>query len=123
MSVGSIDLKLGSGHAPTLYASMRKFSRVHQMWYECKLLRLSDGGTLGLDFAPVDTTDLDDRQIIVVVPGSTGGKLIRPTNLNHEIEFAQAPTRRPGVPVLVTSPRLYTAGHTDDLTLVLIYIS
>ncbi|KAJ7839132.1 hypothetical protein B0H14DRAFT_3698937 [Mycena olivaceomarginata] len=34
MSVGSIDLELGSGHAPTLYASMGKFSKVHQMWYE-----------------------------------------------------------------------------------------
>ncbi|KAJ7813781.1 hypothetical protein B0H14DRAFT_3477559 [Mycena olivaceomarginata] len=46
-----------------------------------KILRLSDGGTLGLDFAPVDTTDLDDTQIIVLVPGPTGGKLIRPTTI------------------------------------------
>ncbi|KAJ7640040.1 AB-hydrolase YheT [Mycena polygramma] len=124
-----------NGHALTLYASVGKFRRVDPMWYERKILRLSDGGTLGLDFAPIDTSHLDDNSpIIVAVPGLTGGSYepyirailspasskIKHGGLGYRVVVVNL-RGCAGVPV--TSPRLYTPGHTDDLRLALIYIS
>ncbi|KAJ6615184.1 AB-hydrolase YheT [Mycena sp. CBHHK59/15] len=112
-----------------------KFSKVDRMWYTRKILRLTDGGTLGLDFAPIDTTHLDDNSpIIVAVPGLTGGSheayirailcpasnKVKNGGLGYRVVVVNL-RGCAGVPV--TSPRLYTPGHTDDLRLALIYIS
>ncbi|KAJ7274331.1 Alpha/Beta hydrolase protein [Mycena haematopus] len=105
------------------------------MWYQRRLLRLLDGGTLGLDFAPFNASTVrDDAPIIVVQHGLTGG--------SHEpyIRAVLAPACSPveqgglgyravvvnfrgcsGVPI--TSPKFYTAAQTDDLRQALMYIS
>ncbi|KIY50566.1 AB-hydrolase YheT [Fistulina hepatica ATCC 64428] len=89
----------------------------------------------GLDFTPVDTTDLpDETPIVVVLPGLTGG------STDSYIRTILAPICVPrarggpgfrgvvvnhrgcaGVPV--TSQRLYTPGGTDDLRQALMYIA
>ncbi|KAJ7205002.1 AB-hydrolase YheT [Mycena pura] len=126
---------LFNGHAHTLYASVGKFSKVDQMWYKRQILRVSDGGTLGLDFAPIDTSHLDNNSpIIVAVPGLTGGSheayiraILAPastTAKNGGLGYRVVVVNLRGCAgVPVTSPRLYTPGHTDDLRLALIYIS
>ncbi|KAJ7882486.1 AB-hydrolase YheT [Mycena leptocephala] len=66
---------LFNGHALTLYASMGKFSKIDQMWYKREILRLTDGGTLGLDFAPIDTSHLDDHSPIALTKRTFGRSL------------------------------------------------
>ncbi|KAJ7813782.1 Alpha/Beta hydrolase protein [Mycena olivaceomarginata] len=119
---------LFNGHVRTLYANAR-LAKEDQMWYE------RDGGTLGLDFAPIDTRHLDDNSpIIVAVPGLTGGS--HEAYLRAVLSPASITVKKGGLGyrvvvvnlrgcagVPVTSPRLYTPGHTDDLRLALIYIS
>ncbi|KAF7374833.1 AB hydrolase-1 domain-containing protein [Mycena sanguinolenta] len=126
---------LFNGHLQTLYSVLGDFSKTDQMWYDRRLLRLLDGGTLGLDFAPLDASTVrDDAPIIVVQHGLTGG--------SHEpyIRAVLAPACSPveqgglgyravvvnfrgcsGVPI--TSPKFYTAAQTDDLRQALMYIS
>ncbi|KAJ7309417.1 AB-hydrolase YheT [Mycena albidolilacea] len=125
---------LFNGHARTLYG-FRMFSDMDQMWYERKILRVSDGGTLGLDFAPIDTSHLeDDSPVVVVIPGLTGGSheayiraILAPAStavtkggLGYRVVVVNL-RGCAGVPI--TSPRLYTPGHTDDFRLALVYIS
>ncbi|EGN92460.1 hypothetical protein SERLA73DRAFT_191112 [Serpula lacrymans var. lacrymans S7.3] len=94
-----------------------------------------DGGTLGLDFTPTDDSNLKpDTPIIVVTHGLTGG------SYESYVRCILAPACSPveqgglgyravvvnfrgcaGVPV--TSPQLYSAGHTDDLRQALFYIA
>ncbi|KAF7316802.1 hypothetical protein HMN09_00413300 [Mycena chlorophos] len=125
---------LPNGHMQTVHSVVGDFSAEDQMWYERRLLRLSDGGTLGLDFAPLNPALADDTPIIVVQSGLTGG--------SHEpyVRAVLAPATAPvdegglgfraivvnfrgcsGVPV--TSPRFYNACGTDDLRQALTYIS
>ncbi|KZT26218.1 AB-hydrolase YheT [Neolentinus lepideus HHB14362 ss-1] len=127
---------LPGGHIQTGYCVVGDFSTVDKVDYDRKLLRLKDGGTLGLDFTPPasERTLSEDTPIIVVMHGLTGG--------SHEayVRSIIAPTCTPveqgglgyramvvnfrgcaGTPV--TSPQLYTGGHTDDLRQALMYLS
>ncbi|KAJ7170746.1 AB-hydrolase YheT [Mycena crocata] len=126
---------LFNGHLQTIYAIVGNFTKVDQVWYERRLLKLLDGGTLGLDFTPPDASTVrDDAPIIVVQHGLTGG--------SHEpyVRAILAPACTPielgglgyraivvnfrgcsGVPI--TSPKFYTAAQTDDLRQALMYIS
>ncbi|KAJ7650145.1 Alpha/Beta hydrolase protein [Roridomyces roridus] len=126
---------LRSGHLQTLYAVVGDFSKQDQVWYQRRLLRLLDGGTLGLDFTPADSNSVPpDAPIIVVNHGLTGG--------SHEpyVRAILAPACTPvsqgglgyravvvnfrgcsGVPI--TSPKFYTAAQTDDLRQALMFIS
>lgn len=126
---------LFNGHLQSLHNVYGNFSKTNRVGYRRQLIRLIDGGTIGLDFSPEDSSQMaDDTPIVVVQTGLTGG--------SHEpyVRAILAPACTPvqngglgyravvvtfrgcaGVPV--TSPRLYTAGHTDDLRQALIYIS
>ncbi|KAJ7903430.1 AB-hydrolase YheT [Mycena olivaceomarginata] len=126
---------LFNAHLQTLYSVLGDFSKTDQVQYQRRLLRLLDGGTLGLDFVPANpSTVRDDAPIIVVQHGLTGG--------SHEpyIRAVLAPACSPveqgglgyravvvnfrgcsGVPL--TSPKFYTAAQTDDLRQGLMYIS
>ncbi|KAF9227946.1 AB-hydrolase YheT [Gyrodon lividus] len=119
----------------TLYCVIGDFSQRDKVVYKRTFLRLKDGGTLGLDFTPVDDGDMPpETPIVVVMHGLTGG--------SHEsyVRAILAPACRPvsqgglgyravvvnfrgcaGVPI--TSPQLYSAGHTDDLRQAMFYIS
>ncbi|KAG6850229.1 hypothetical protein H0H93_016076 [Arthromyces matolae] len=98
-------------------------------------LRLADGGTIGLDFAPLDDSKLkDDTPIIVVKHGLTGGSY--EPYVRAILHRACAPVEKGGLGyravvcnfrgcagVPITSPQLYSAGHTDDLRQAVYYIS
>ncbi|KAI0361988.1 AB-hydrolase YheT [Trametes cingulata] len=127
---------LRSGHLQTAYCVVGDFSKIDKVEYDRKLLRTLDGGTIGIDFTPPaqERTLEDDTPIIVVLHGLTGG--------SHEsyVRSILAPACTPveqgglgyrgivvnfrgcaGVPL--TSPQLYSALHTDDIRVAVMYIA
>ncbi|KAJ7285054.1 AB-hydrolase YheT [Mycena rebaudengoi] len=142
---------LFNGHLQTAYAIVGDFTKVDQVWYQRRLLRLLDGGTLGLDFTPpVSSAAHEDTPIIVVQHGLTGGAYTLQTSFalflyylgSHEpyVRAILAPACTPvhqgglgyravvvnfrgcsGVPL--TSQKFYTAAQTDDLRQALIFVS
>ncbi|KAH9854129.1 AB-hydrolase YheT [Lenzites betulinus] len=127
---------LRSGHLQTGYCVMGDFSKVDRVEYDRTLLRTLDGGTIGIDSTPPaqERTLKDDTPIIVVLHGLTGG--------SHEsyVRSILAPACTPveqgglgyrgivvnfrgcaGVPL--TSPQLYSALHTDDIRVAVMYIA
>ncbi|KAF8798005.1 AB-hydrolase YheT [Phlegmacium glaucopus] len=126
---------LFNGHLQTIYCVLGDFSKNDCMWYDRKYLRLAEGGTLGIDFAPSDQSKVpEDAPIVVVQHGLTGG--------SHE-SYVRAILRRACTPVEegglgyraavinfrgcagvpLTTPLLYSAGHTDDTRQALMYIA
>ncbi|KAF9653105.1 AB-hydrolase YheT [Thelephora ganbajun] len=123
-----------NGHVQTAYCVVGDFTKVDKIVYHRKLLRAVDGGTLGLDFTPPHDEDVPDHApIIVVTHGLTGG--------SHEsyVRAILAPAVTPksegglgfrgivvnfrgcaGVPI--TSPQLYSAGHTEDYRAAILYV-
>ncbi|KAF8968131.1 AB-hydrolase YheT [Flammula alnicola] len=126
---------LFNGHLQTLYCIARDFSKDDPMWYHRTYLRLADGGTLGLDFAPADQARVKkDVPIIVVQHGLTGGS--HEPYIRAILNRACASVEEGGLGyravvinfrgcagVPVTSPLLYSAGHTDDTRTALMYIA
>ncbi|KAF8654098.1 hypothetical protein AX16_003631 [Volvariella volvacea WC 439] len=126
---------LFNGHLQTIYCVLGNFKKSHRMQYNRKLIRLADGGTLGLDFAPIDWSSTQkDSPIIVVQHGLTGGSY--ESYVRSILHPACKPVEEGGLGyraivvnfrgcagVPVTSPQLYSAGHTDDLRQALAWIS
>ncbi|TFK42604.1 Alpha/Beta hydrolase protein [Crucibulum laeve] len=128
---------LFNGHLQTIYCVLGNFAKNDLIWYERTYLRLSDGGTLGLDFSPIKSESShlkDDSPIVVVQHGLTGGSyepyvraiLSRACAKKEDgglgfravvINFRGCA----GVPI--TSPLLYSAGHTDDTRQALMYVA
>lgn len=126
---------LPNGHLQTLYCVLGDFSQRDKVVYKRTMLRLKDGGTLGLDFTPVDDSNLrPDAPIVVVLHGLTGGSyesyvraILSPVCLPPSegglgyravvVNFRGCA----GVPI--TSPQFYSAGHTDDFRQAIFYIS
>ncbi|KAJ7219250.1 Alpha/Beta hydrolase protein [Mycena pura] len=126
---------LSSGHLQTIFCVVGDFSKIDRLQYNRKLLRLVEGGTLGLDFAPADSSRVrEDVPIIVVLHGLTGG------SYESYVRSILVPACKPveegglgyravvvnfrgcaGVPV--TSPQMYSAGYTGDIREALVYIS
>ncbi|GBE81054.1 AB-hydrolase YheT [Sparassis latifolia] len=127
---------LYSGHLQTGYSVVGDFSKVDKVEYDRTFLRTLDGGTIGVDFTPSGDQDLlkDDTPIVVALHGLTGG--------SHEayVRTILAPVCAPvkqgglgyrgvvvnfrgcaGVPI--TSPQLYSAGHTEDVRVAVMYIA
>lgn len=126
---------LFNGHAQTLYTVVGDFTKVDEVTYERRLLRLKDGGTIGLDFTPPTGKRAfeDDTPVLVCLHGLTGG------STEAYARAIVAPVTKPayqgglgyravvmnfrgcaGTPV--TSPQLYSAGHTDDIRQALWYV-
>ncbi|PFH54375.1 hypothetical protein AMATHDRAFT_135563 [Amanita thiersii Skay4041] len=128
---------LFNGHLQTFYCVLGDFTKIDHVLYRRKYLRLADGGTLGLDFTPAsnDASWLrDNTPIIVVKHGLTGGSY--EAYIRAILSRACASVEDGGLgyravvvnfrgcaSVPITSPQLYSAGHTDDLRQALIYIS
>ncbi|KAH7916065.1 AB-hydrolase YheT [Hygrophoropsis aurantiaca] len=126
---------LSNGHLQTLYCVLGDFSKRDAVVYKRTYIRLRDGGTLGLDFVATENSTIQsDTPIIVVMHGLTGGSYesyvrailapacssVQQGGLGYRavvINFRGCA----GVPI--TSPQLYSAGHTDDLRQALFYIS
>ncbi|CAK5277425.1 unnamed protein product [Mycena citricolor] len=115
---------LFNGHLQTLYCVLGDFTKTDVVQYNRKLIRLKEGGTLGLDFAPSDSSlAKEDAPIIVVLHGLTGGKSAHHDTmiafLHHVVRILRI--LRAGVPV--SSPQLYSAGFTGDIREALVFIS
>lgn len=62
-----------SGHLATIACTLFKFN-YDQIEYTREYLRVPDGGTIAVDIAPpVSSEPIDDRPILVVAHGLTGG--------------------------------------------------
>ncbi|CAK5269360.1 unnamed protein product [Mycena citricolor] len=93
---------LFNGHLQTVYSVLGDFRKVDELQYDRQLLRLLDGGTLGLDFTPSEASELPkDAPIIIVQHGLTGG--------SHEpyVRAVLAPALRLGFRAVVVNFRGY----------------
>ncbi|KAK7453463.1 hypothetical protein VKT23_011736 [Stygiomarasmius scandens] len=125
---------LCNGHLQTLYCVLGDFTRVDKVVYERTYLRLMDGGTLGLDFTPIDQSNIPDTTpVLVVLTGLTGGSYeayirsilstaCRPVSEGGLGYRAAVINFRGCAGVPMTSKQLYSAGYTDDLRVALMYI-
>ncbi|THV00751.1 AB-hydrolase YheT, partial [Dendrothele bispora CBS 962.96] len=123
---------LFNGHMQTLYSILGGSLKSDVVIYYRTYLRLVDGGTLGLDFTPVEQSSFpDETPIIVVTHGLTGGShegYVRAVlgRASTPVEWGGLGYRAvvvnsrgcAGVPI--TSQQLYSAGYTDDLRIALI---
>jgi len=117
-----------------------QMARHCECWKHCSSHKFStDWHTIfrGLDFAPAEPEDSlprDDTPIVVALAGLTGGsheayiravlsKVCAPISEGGLGYRAVVINARGCAGVPVTTQRLFTAGHTDDLRQALIYIS
>ncbi|KAF9514118.1 hypothetical protein BS47DRAFT_1316969 [Hydnum rufescens UP504] len=128
---------LALGHLQTIFVVVGDFSKVDKVTYERTLIRTPDGGTLGLDLCPppAQAPELpEDTPIIVVQTGLTGGSF--EAYLRTILARACASKADGGLGfrgivvnfrgcagVPLTSPQLYSAGHTEDLRSAVLYIA
>ncbi|KAF8212259.1 Alpha/Beta hydrolase protein [Mycena galopus ATCC 62051] len=126
---------LSSGHLQTIFCVIGDFSKTDILQYNRQLIQLEEGGTLGLDFAPANHAKFkEDTPIIVVLHGLTGGSY--ESYVRSVLVPATTPVEEGGLGyravvvnfrgcagVPVTSPQLYSAGHTGDIRQALVYIS
>lgn len=127
---------LPTGHAQTGYCVVADFDAVDTVVYKRTMLRLPDGGTIGLDFTPpTPARDQDENApVVVVLHGLSGGS--QESYIRSILSTACAPKSEGGLGaravvvnfrgccgVPLTSPQFYSAGHTDDIRSALLYIS
>ncbi|GAA93457.1 uncharacterized protein L969DRAFT_89440 [Mixia osmundae IAM 14324] len=64
-----------SGHIHTIYCTVGHFDNIDVIQYERHVIQMqADGGSLALDFTPpFDEAPLDDRPILIIQHGLTGG--------------------------------------------------
>ncbi|PCH35624.1 AB-hydrolase YheT, partial [Wolfiporia cocos MD-104 SS10] len=126
---------LFNGHLQVAYCVLGDFSKIDKVEYDRTLLRTVDGGTIGLDFTPpISERKLrDDAPIVVVLHGLTGGSY--ESYVRAVLNPACTPVERGGLGyrgvvvnfrgcagVPLTSPQLYSAGHTDDIRVAVFYL-
>ncbi|KAF8582691.1 AB-hydrolase YheT [Ramaria rubella] len=127
---------LFNGHLQTGYCVAGDFSTVDKIVYERHLLRLQDGGTIGVDFTgPCSQDALDpETPIVVVLHGLTGGSY--ESYVRSILAFTCSAKEQGGLGyrgvvmnfrgcagVELTSAQLYSAGYTDDFRTTLFYLS
>nr|CAG8436650.1 9338_t:CDS:2 [Entrophospora candida] len=119
-----------NGHLQTAYAAFANFEDVHLIDYERKFVSTPDGGQIAVDWTPpLSEKVFDNTPTLVMLHGLTGG--------SHESyirclleELTKPPHNYRAVVVnfrgcsesFVTSPKLYSAGATEDLRVALNYI-
>ncbi|CAG8535134.1 10757_t:CDS:2 [Scutellospora calospora] len=123
-------LWLPNGHLQTAYAAYANFSGIHLINYERQFVETPDGGQIAVDWTPpVSQKPFDNTPTIVVLHGLTGGShesyircllevLITPPNNYRAVVI----NFRGCAESQITSPRLYSAGVTDDLRTCLRYV-
>ncbi|GAA5952007.1 hypothetical protein JCM21900_000113 [Sporobolomyces salmonicolor] len=125
---------LSSGHLATIYCTT-KFNYDHII-YSRELIRVPDGGTIAVDFAPEITPEqpIDDRPILVVSHGLTGGS--HESYVRNILTVVTRPKEEGGLGwrgavvnsrgcanTPITSPILYNGAVTDDLRSALAFIT
>ncbi|KAA1077204.1 hypothetical protein PGTUg99_006307 [Puccinia graminis f. sp. tritici] len=122
---------LFSGHLQTIYSAFGNFTKIDQVEYERRIIRVPDGGQIALDFTPPNrfSNQNDPTPTLVVLHGLTGG--------SHEsyVRSVVAPlTQKFGWRAVVanfrgcagaqlTSQKLYNAGATEDIRLIIQYLT
>jgi len=128
---------LFNGHLQTGYSVIGDFTRVDPVVYDRKLLKLKDGGTLGVDFTPpaeAGRVFKDTTPVVVALHGLTGGSY--ESYIRNVISPAVAPVNEGGLGyraavlnfrgcagVPLTSPQFYGLSHTDDIRQAIHYIT
>ncbi|GAA5971552.1 hypothetical protein JCM11641_000636 [Rhodosporidiobolus odoratus] len=126
---------LASGHLATIACTIFRYA-YDPIFYTRQLIRVPDGGTIAVDFAPPikDEEPLDDRPILVVSHGLTGGSyesyvrnvLATVTKRKEEGGLgwrAAVVNSRGCANAPITSQKLYNGAVTDDLRSALAFIS
>ncbi|CAG8613467.1 3830_t:CDS:2 [Funneliformis mosseae] len=121
---------IGNGHAQTAYAAYQNFEGIHLIDYERKFVSTSDGGQIAVDWTPpVSNKPFDNTPTIIVLHGLTGGS--HESYIRCLLEILVNPPYNYRAVVInfrgcaesdITSPRLYSAGVTDDIRPVISYI-
>ncbi|WAQ84408.1 hypothetical protein PtA15_4A861 [Puccinia triticina] len=115
----------------TIYSAFGDFTRTDQVEYERRTIRVPDGGQIALDFTPpARFADPDDpTPTLVVLHGLTGGShesyvraVVAPLTQKHGWRAVVANFRGCAGSQL-TSQKLYNAGATEDIRLVVGYLS
>ncbi|WWC70080.1 uncharacterized protein I206_104026 [Kwoniella pini CBS 10737] len=126
---------LPNGHAQTIYSATADFSKDDQITYHRQLLRVPDGGTIGLDIYPSLSTILpSDAPVILINHGLTGGShesyvrnmvvwLTKPVSEGGFGGRAGVVNFRGCASTPLTSPHLYSTGSTIDLHTSVLYLS
>ncbi|WWC89242.1 uncharacterized protein L201_004161 [Kwoniella dendrophila CBS 6074] len=126
---------LPNGHAQTIYSAMANFSEDDPITYQRKLLRLPDGGTVGLDIHPSLSVKLPDNSpIILINHGLTGGS--HESYVRNMVVWVNKPPKEGGLggraavvnfrgcaSTPLTSAHLYSTGSTIDLHTSVLYLA
>lgn len=126
---------LPNGHFQTIWCSLGDFTTTDHVHYTRTLIRVPDGGTLGLDWTePEDEGLPPDAPIVVVMHGLTGGSY--ESYVRSILSRACAPKSSGGLGyrgvvmnfrgcagVKLTSPQMFSGGYTGDIRCTLLYIS
>ncbi|GAA5835765.1 hypothetical protein JCM9279_004641 [Rhodotorula babjevae] len=125
---------LASGHLATIACTLFKFN-YDQIEYTREFLRVPDGGIIAVDIAPpVSSEPIDDRPILVVAHGLTGGS--HESYVRNVLAIVTKPKEQGGMGwraavvnsrgcagAPITSPKLYNGAVTDDLRCALAFLS
>ncbi|KAF8323184.1 hypothetical protein DL93DRAFT_639381 [Clavulina sp. PMI_390] len=126
---------LRNGHANTVYCIMGDFTNKDVVNYQRSLLRMPDGGTIGLDFTPPSWERTVDPKmpIIVILHGLSGGSF--ESYIRDILSTACAPREEGGLGyracvmnfrgcagIPLTSAQLYSGCYLDDLRATLLYL-
>ncbi|WRT66465.1 uncharacterized protein IL334_003424 [Kwoniella shivajii] len=126
---------LPNGHAQTIYSAVADFSKDDQITYQRQLLRVPDGGTIGLDIYPPLSVNLPKTApVILINHGLTGGShesyvrnivlwLTKPVEEGGLGARAGVVNFRGCASTPLTSPHLYSTGSTIDLHTSVLYLS
>ncbi|ORY20635.1 alpha/beta hydrolase protein [Naematelia encephala] len=117
---------LPNGHAQTIYSAMADFSMDDHVTYHRQLLRLPDGGTIGIDVYPPLSVNLpSDAPVVLINHGLTGGS--HESYVRNIVVCVTKPVSEGGLGARaavvnfrgcggtpLTSPHLYCSGNTID---------
>ncbi|BGP38189.1 hypothetical protein JCM10449v2_002118 [Rhodotorula kratochvilovae] len=125
---------LTSGHLATIACTVFSFN-YDPIEYTREFLRVPDGGTIAVDIAPpISHEPIDDRPILVVAHGLTGGSY--ESYVRNVLAIVTKPKEQGGLGwraavvnsrgcanAPITSPKLYNGAVTDDLRCALAFLS
>ncbi|KAJ1679694.1 hypothetical protein EV182_001526 [Spiromyces aspiralis] len=116
---------LQSGHLQTIYNTVmaKTINHINDVKYERELVSMSDGGTVGIDWTPsFESVPRDDRPIVVVLHGLTGGsheyyvRAVAKKFISSPFNFRVVVANFRGCgQTKLTSARFYSGGYTDDI--------
>ncbi|ODN94221.1 anon-23da protein [Cryptococcus wingfieldii CBS 7118] len=123
------------GHAQTIYSALADFSKDDQLVYQRQLLRLPDGGTIGVDVYPKLCVKLPNSAPVVIVNhGLTGGA--HESYIRNLVLCLAKPMKDGGLGARcavvnfrgcantpLTSPVLYSSGNTIDNHTATLYLA